>query len=1516
MGGKRIAAAGLIVLLVCWSLYELAAAPCMGWVAARWCRAAFSSELTYDALQIEGSHWTFFNPRLAKSAEADPWFAAATLQVAWGGRLHSAGLSLAPHISLDAPTILLPETEGSFDRVFHEITHYKVASWLAISPHMEFFDGELIFSPADGKKNYRFKGWGESSRKASLEFASEVGGEHIALSIDQEHPAGALKVSVVLERSDLHFLSRALHSALGRRVAFPFVEGQGDGKLELQIPATGDITVAGDIHCSQVCYRSLIGGPVVTANKVGLIFSGNSGLLSLPEGATLSLKPDSSELIVAPTQAVLGWDRESYSLELSNNISCARGSQPMCLRYQAAWAGLHRPAKATAAATATSLHLCGQAKAFGVLAAALFHRPLPGAWQNNNEELRLDLRFLSSGRSDLFLSGAFQLGDTAELPFQCELVSTSDGYEIARGGFSAKDLPLNSWVSPLIFQTGTAQISGHGDFEGVFDGAGALIHYTARELVIDHPDFFIEIPEIPNSDRGNDNEINPSAYHCFDFVSGLHKGVVPISQGVFQQKIRYNSSENPLIFSAINGQVAIENNGLHSEQLEAFCDGIFFSGDLTADFASIIPGEFSLEISCNTIHGRIAQFCRLLEGSVLPLPHDGIVTARGKGLQVCFDATAKGYDLYASLEGTLSDGKVGRLADLPAIEQISCDFTYDHSMRSLLLTDIQGTLLAGPDGSQEYLLAGDYISCENITKPKVSFDLWAGGQERDIIRLAGVASFADSGPLNEEYIFFQLDPKLSHLGSLYPERLEIALKDWMHIEKLQLSLPLELSTALEEVKSLQQLFPSFQLPLAFLSNGSLRGNCFLDFSFDAAKDLLRYSARGAELFWGDRVYRESFLTGEKRGRSWTIEQCILDELSLSADLTSNEEGIKINFLGARLGTDVLAGLEGQYNSSTRLLQAKINLLEADLAGPTMEKWFKFPIEAGHLEVQGDCSFRCDAILSSLSASLKASVLSLSLGSFHFKDIKGIHCRYTPDGLLSITGVSAPFSSGEAPPVAMEELYGHISLDELQYRTPCQVIAVQKARFSLPYAYLPPLAALINTISPGCLDNPLLAALAEGEGDKPLTGTFSGEIAKQHSFCALQLADGSYNIGEEVYRIKDFSLNYINKLLKISCLYLYQRPVYRGIFGEEELIVESAPYPLQVVITSTTGTAGRATVAPSSDVKGGDAGLMALQWRWNGKGLSIDSVEGSLQGITCRLERTAHELALTGSVAVDTGQAMALLPASMSKALACWQLGMRCFLRGTWQLDGAAAGRGKGLAFHGLATAQDLQVNGYLIEEGSAAIDYTPDRLVLREVLLRERQASAKVDLVTISRANSSDSPWTIAMQELSIKNLKPMALRTLTEPLPKKGSTILFKNLLLHDLQGTGLQSFTGHGTLLFSNQAKHVLKNTLLSIPKDLVNRFGVTQDMLTPESGVLHYHLEGGKIFFDGLEEVYSKRRLSQFYLPGKGESSYIDWDGGLHVQVRMKQYNVLFKFAELFTITVQGTLDKPSVSMSKDP
>ena len=88
------------------------------------------------------------------------------------------------------------------------------------------------------------------------------------------------------------------------------------------------------------------------------------------------------------------------------------------------------------------------------------------------------------------------------------------------------------------------------------------------------------------------------------------------------------------------------------------------------------------------------------------------------------------------------------------------------------------------------------------------------------------------------------------------------------------------------------------------------------------------------------------------------------------------------------------------------------------------------------------------------------------------------------------------------------------------------------------------------------------------------------------------------------------------------------------------------------------------------------------------------------------------------------------------------------------------------------------------------------------------------------------------------------------------------------------------------------------------------------TPVSGTIYYRIHDGKVYFEKFKDVYSEGKLSKFYLAEDSAESFMDFHGNLNLQVRMKQYNLVFKLAELFTVSVQGNIKKPTYSLNKQP
>jgi hypothetical protein len=167
---------------------------------------------------------------------------------------------------------------------------------------------------------------------------------------------------------------------------------------------------------------------------------------------------------------------------------------------------------------------------------------------------------------------------------------------------------------------------------------------------------------------------------------------------------------------------------------------------------------------------------------------------------------------------------------------------------------------------------------------------------------------------------------------------------------------------------------------------------------------------------------------------------------------------------------------------------------------------------------------------------------------------------------------------------------------------------------------------------------------------------------------------------------------------------------------------------------------------------------------------------------------------------------------------------------------------------------------------------------------------------------------------MTINNFRPSLLHVRGEAPPSIAKALVVRQLDLRNFHGTlgDRQSYSGKGRFLFANPPKRNLQHTIFALPAELMARLGLDFGVLNPVRGQIFYDIKDSKIIFTRFKDVYSKGRLSKFYLSNSGFQSHMDFDGNLNLQIRMKQYNLFFKLAELFTVTVQGNLKKPLYSL----
>ncbi|MCB1136643.1 MAG: hypothetical protein KDK78_10270, partial [Chlamydiia bacterium] len=232
---------------------------------------------------------------------------------------------------------------------------------------------------------------------------------------------------------------------------------------------------------------------------------------------------------------------------------------------------------------------------------------------------------------------------------------------------------------------------------------------------------------------------------------------------------------------------------------------------------------------------------------------------------------------------------------------------------------------------------------------------------------------------------------------------------------------------------------------------------------------------------------------------------------------------------------------------------------------------------------------------------------------------------------------------------------------------------------------------------------------------------------------------------------------------------------------------------------------------------------------------------------------------------------------------------------------------------GVLGGKEFQLTDYRLRSLFAHVDYRDGALDLRNVRVSDVAGEFAADQIRLQR-NQLDE-WLLNVPLFTVSDFRPSLLRDASGN-TQKPRPLMVSRLDLHDLKGriADPSSFTATGSFSFVNPSKANIQNTILMIPSDILARIGLDLDLLTPVVGSVYYDIHDSRVHFTQFKDVYSEGRVSRFFLAGPNQPSYLDFDGNLNVKVRMKQYNLIFKLAELFTISVRGDVGHPSYSLQK--
>ncbi len=1078
--------------------------------------------------------------------------------------------------------------------------------------------------------------------------------------------------------------------------------------------------------------------------------------------------------------------------------------------------------------------------------------------------------------------------------------------EIKNGWFHALDLPLETYLAPFFTDETLIKLSGRGDFHGYFNNQILMTTYQVQDVILEN-----DILNIKVDDSLDDTFCHAIPVHYFNFNDHSSFGSLHILNGSYLEK------RNNLLFTGIHADILFDGKNICIPTLESFSNGIYMSGNLDINLSNLDKDCLDLDVHIQTLHGKVTQvqsffshFCKTL--FFLKIPIDGDVILHQDGCHLHFFFTPDRCDMKAFLKGSLVDGTIANHSNV-ALHELSLNFEYDHQSHLLDFSEIHGTLLVGePERFEEYHLVGERVYFPDYAQNRASFDVWIGDKKRDMIRLVG-ETYASQACPGSECVQFVLDQNLSHFGNVHPQFFHLILKDWCRIHEFRMVADFKLSSLFQDLQRFSRT------GLLFLSRHALKqlndikkasGNFKMEIAYDDTTSELDYHLLGEAIVIDSYAFNNIVLDGKKCNDIWVIDQFTMDNISIAADLLHKSGSWLINFLGIKIGTSVLVGLQGEYFEDSRIVDGKINLLE--IHSDAFEEWFKASEFLKKCSfkgfVRGSGSFHYE--LSSngirfgkLDAQLKTSITNCEFKGIHFDDLNNVCMHYSTEKGLAIDKVNIALKSQED-----RSKKAHLTLDKFIYDLKQDVISLKNLDFVISSAHIQELINHLSQCFPELFSTEIVTMINQSKHHGDLAGTLHLDFAYPHFAIQLALKEGEFHFLNKKFVLSQFILDYDPVEVKIvtQCL--------------------GFPKPFWVQYQSTRPNEFAISENAIADLQNKP---LIIKWQNHpDQGFLIREMKGQFNGMTFLLSNDLHSETignshfLKGEIRFDQQSLTLVLPKIDDKLTASHQDSGLC-LKGEWEFcPSKEPNELIKICFLGQLDGQNFEFKGYQFDHLIADMQLSPDRIFLNNIHITDSCGDLRIAEIFLNKGRNDT--WKFVLGNGDARDVRPAMMRRAViekisrSPISKVDDwrdSLLIREFTLTHLQGVigNAESFVGEGSFMFVNPPQKNSSGSFLTIPGEIISQLGLDFSVLNPVIGTVFYEIKDGKFFLNKLKDVYSQGKMSKFYLTSY-QKSYVDFDGNLNIQVKMKQNNVFFKLAEFFFLTINGTLQKPHFLLEK--
>ncbi len=164
-------------------------------------------------------------------------------------------------------------------------------------------------------------------------------------------------------------------------------------------------------------------------------------------------------------------------------------------------------------------------------------------------------------------------------------------YSLQGGWFTLKNVPVEKFISPIIFGSTSLKLSGTANLQGEFDQQGLSLSYDQYNLNLDHGTFSIDFESSSETKNG---------HHYFNFTKGTHFGDLNVEGANFLMK--YNN----LTFTNLNGNVEITPEYIYVPKIDAVACGLSIASELKLRYSA--SGDLDFRLNLNEFNGKFSDF--------------------------------------------------------------------------------------------------------------------------------------------------------------------------------------------------------------------------------------------------------------------------------------------------------------------------------------------------------------------------------------------------------------------------------------------------------------------------------------------------------------------------------------------------------------------------------------------------------------------------------------------------------------------------------------------------------------------------------------------------------------------------------------------------------------------------------------------------------------------------------------------------------------------------------------------